>query len=344
MVLAQQAARKHPRPPSPVQQKMVVEEKSDDVDWFFATKVLTAATTTVKCKETLLSKMDESEIQLQLYILLIVDQLNDMLRDKKPSELFSNVSCKAKFAQLSQLQRSQQFCAVGWKVVVYPVHIPMTQSIRIFVSPIFHTRKLQIFQNWSLNDFHCDMNLGSNLQNDIVDQQAQVPLEDILPHEIFADPNWPIENNLEKAPESEIDSVDTERAAKISRALFNDSVGVNSDVSECSLLDFSYIGLKSNGQGQKRSNLSRVDQLKILESDSNVHSTPRRRSYSTGHRPASPLSNGQNKSLSKTMKRCEKQRVTNEGYVSMFLNKWFRNNMTDLTNNLKNEMEKLENQ
>ena len=300
---------------------------------------MTAATTTAKCKEKLLAKMDESEIQLQLYILLIVDQLNNMLSGKKASELFSNVSCKAKFAQLSQLQRSQQFCSIGWKVLSYPVLIPMTQAIRIFVSPIFHTRNLQIFQNWSLNDLHCDMNLSPSVQNDFVDQ-AQISLDEIVPHEIFANPDWPNNDNLERAQESEIESVDSEKAAKISRALFNDSAGLNSDVSESSLVDFSFVGIKPNGQGQKRSNLSRVDQLKILESGSKfTQSTPRRRSYSTGTRPDSPLS--KNKSLAKPMKRCEKQRVTNEGYVSQFLNRWFRNNMADLTNNLKHEMDKM---
>lgn len=344
MILAQQAARKFPSPPSPDQQKPEPEIKTDDDDWIFATKVMTSAMTTDKCKEKLLSKMDECEIQLQLYILLIVDQLNEMLTDKKPSDLFSNFSCKAKFAQLKQLQRSQQFSAVGWKVISYPVLVPMTEAIRIFVSPVFHTRNLQVFQKWSLSENHLDMNLSPNFENNFVDQQARASLEEIVPHEIFANPDWPINNSLEKSPESEVKSIDTEQAAKISRALFNDSIGVNSDVSECSLLDFSFVGLKSNVQNQKRSNLSRVDQLKILESGSKfVQSTPRRRSYSTGNRPASPLSSGPSNSLSKNLKRCEKPRVRNEGYVAQFLNRWFRNNMADLTNDLKSEMEKMEN-
>ena len=303
---------------------------------------MTSAMTTDKCKEKLLSKNDECEIQLQLYILMIVDQLNEMLSDKKPAELFSNISCKAKFAQLSQLQRSQQFAAVGWKVVSYPVLIPMTQNIRIFVSPVFHTRNLQVFQNWSLNDNHCDMNLSPNLQNEIVDHQSNVPLDEIVPHEIFANPDWPINDDLEKAPESDIESVDSTKAVKISRALFNDSAGLNSDVSDNSLVDFSFVGIKPNGQGPKRSNLSRVDQLKILESGQNfVQSTPRRRSFSTGSRPESPLSNNRSRNLSKPMKRVEKPRVTNEGYVAQFLNRWFRNNMSDLTDNLRQEMDKL---
>ena len=348
MILAQQAARKFPSPPSPDQQKPEPDSRIDDDDLIFATKVMTSATTTEKCKEKLLSKMDECEIQLQLYILMIVDQLNEMLIGKKPADLFSNISCKAKYAQLKQLQRSQQFCSVGWKVVSYPVLVPMTEAIRIFVSPVFHTRNLQVFQNWSLNDFHCDMNLSPNLENEFVDQQERVLLDEFVPHEIFVNPDWPKSNDLEKSPESEVKSIDTETAAKISRALFNDSVGINSDVSECSLLDFSYVGLKPKSQGQiqnqKRSNLSRVDQLKILESGSEfVQSTPRRRSYSTGNRPASPLSKGPNRSLSKNLKRCEKPRVTNEGYVAQFLNKWFRNNMSDLTNDLKSEMERMEN-
>ena len=344
MILAQQAARKFPSPPSPVQQKPEPEVKNDDDDWIFAAKVMTSSMTTEKCKEKLLSKMDECKIQLQLYILLIVDQLNEMLTDKKPSDLFSNFSCKAKFAQLKQLQRSQQFGAVGWKVISYPVLIPMTEAIRIFVAPVFHTRNLQVFQKWSLNENHSDMNLSPSLENDFVDQHTRASLEEIVPHEIFANPDWPIEENLEKSPESEIKSIDTEQAAKISRALFNDSIGVNSDVSECSLLDFSYVGIKSNVQNQKRSNLSRVDQLKILESGTNYNqSTPRRRSYSTGNRPVSPLSNGPNKNLSRNLKRCEKPRLTNEGYVAQFLNRWFRNNMSDLTNDLKSEMDKMEN-
>ena len=343
MILAQKAARKHPKPPTPIKDTKNAPEINVEDDWeTFATKIMPSGMTTQKCKEKILSKMDESEIQLQLYILLLVDQLNELLADKKPVDLFSNGPCKVKYTQLMQLQRSQAFSAIGWKVVPFPVLMPMTNTTRIFVAPVFHTRSLQIFQNWSLGNNHCDVNLSPSGHDNFVEQQEGCSLDEIFPHEIFANPNWPIIENLEKSLKSEEPRFENRAEEK---ALFNDSIGVNSDVSENSLLDFSFIGVPKPSNPPKRQNLSRVDQLKILEAGgNNVHSTPRQRSYSVGNVPKSPLSKGPTRNLSQSLKRTEKPKMMNEGYLAQFLKKWFRSNMNDLTVDLQSEMEKLENQ
>ena len=148
--MASRAAKKHASPPVIHEE---TEEDSFDGDnksnyYYFVQKVLPNALPIEDLRRKILEKSSVEENQLQLKILDNVKELNALLINKKPIDLFHNHSCVNLYRQILDLQMSQRFASTGWKVVAYAVLVPMVGSISLFTSGVFHTKKCDLFSNW----------------------------------------------------------------------------------------------------------------------------------------------------------------------------------------------------
>lgn len=339
--LAQNAARKFATPP-----------KVDDVDEtqlyeYFCTKILPNSLPIVELRAKILLKSSESESQLQLKILSSVENLNAILADKKPTDLFNDRACIVLYNNIRELQISQHFAGCGWKVVCFPCLVPMIGKIFVYTAGVFHTRKCPLFLSWSLSQkVHPDENFipSSNLFTDeCVDQQSPLvkkptPLDK-------KDVDWPIENGLENLDQSlgsNSSSVDSGRTLVPSFPMMdakdisniNLEPGENSDETTYdSYLDISFVNPK------RRLNLSRKDKIDILDgpssskySASSPHSTPVR----------SP--NVPKPKFTSTFKKTQKpmKKLNNPGYIQKFLDRWFRSQMANITAELKNEINQMD--
>ena len=344
--MASKAAKKHATPPEIIEES---EEESFDVNnksnyVYFCQKVLPNALPLPDLRRKILEKSTVEESQLQLNILDDIEELNIMLFNKKPIDLFHNQSCVSLYRRIVELQMSQRFAASGWKVVGYAVLVPMLGTISIFASGVFHTKKCELFSSWVQGQkTHLDLNLSPMtdlFRDSSVDQQ--IGLVEKPTQYTKSESDWSITDNLESfnassdtvdSKTSSIDSGKTVAGPSVPMMDAHDisQVGSFDDTTQQdSYLDISFISVK------KRANLSKREKISILEGSpiSSVHSTPVR--------------NGLHPRFSTSLKREFVQtrpntpQVPRPSYITKFLNKWFRSQMANMPEELKAELSKME--
>ena len=344
--MAAKAARKHASPPPVVDED---DDNSKDNVLFFALKVLPSATTPDICARKILEKSSEDECKLQLGIIKKVKCLNKMLKNKRPMDLFRDHSCSVLYQQILDMQIAQHFANRGWKVIAFATLVPMVSQITLYTAPIFHTRQCNLFFSWTLGQkFHCDMQMSpltGVFSDENVDQQ--IGLVEKPTRNMENENDWPINRSLENLNESSssvesksssIDSGKTVVKPVIPVMDSNDVTHLESSFVESSnqdsYLDISFINVK------RRLNLSKKEKIDILENNpSSVHSTPVR-----PVRPNSALRPKLGTSFKKaSMSRLEKNlagqsKSDKPGYITQFLNKWFRTQIDQMSSELELEL------
>ena len=303
---------------------------------YFCQKVLPNCLPIGELRTKILSKQSEAESKLQLKILGEVEKLNVEMSDKKPIDLFHNRACISLYNTILELQVSQHFASSKWKVVTFPILVPMVGKIFFFTAGVFHTRKCELFLSWSLKQkCHPDMNFlpSSNLFSDenVVAQHS--PLVEKPTHKTEFESDWPFENSLEmdrsvnsaESTSSSIDSGKTVVKPSVPVMDANDLSHIDLECDETTMdsyLDISFVTPK------RRLNLSKKDKIDILDGPSSTHSTPVRLT-----RP----------NLSTSFKRTQKPRpkIHNPGYIQKFLDRWFRSQMSNITAEIQNEMDQM---
>ena len=338
--LANKAARKHASPPpvevDPVEKPVDI---NNDTYAYFCLKILPNSMPLDDLTRKILEKSSVEECKLQLDIIADIRKLNTLLFNKKPTELFRDHSCSALYSKILDKQISQGFASIGWKVVAFPILIPMSGFISIFAAPVFHTKKCKLFYAWineqkvhadakltPMTDIFCDENVDQ--QMGLVEKPTQYTKNDV---------DWSIRENLENfdnssdSLESKSSSIDSGKTIQgpIPVINANDISHLNEfDVStnQDSYLDISFVSVK------RRLNLSKQDKMSILEGQmpSSTHSTPIRRN------PLHPR-------LSTSFKKASTSRptVNRPSYVTNFLNRWFRNNVANMSAELQNELNRM---
>lgn len=345
--MASRAAKKHATPP-------VIHEENEEVSFddnnesnyhYFVQKVLPNALPIEDLRRKILEKSTVEENQLQLKILSSVKELNILLISKKPVDLFRNHSCVDLYRQILDLQMSQRFAASGWKVVAYAVLVPMVGNISLFTSGVFHTKKCDLFSNWVQGQkMHADLILSplTDIFRDTSDDQ-QIGLVEKPTQYTKNESDWPISDNLENfdssldSLESKSSSIDSGKTvagptAPIMNAFDISQIGPLDDTTQDSFLDISFLSVK------KRMNLSKREKLDILEggAPSSAHSTPVR-------------SNALHPKFSTSLKRDPipvqkrpNQPQTRPSYITKFLNRWFRSQISNMSEELQVELSKME--
>ena len=341
--LAQSAARKFATPPP-------VDTECDEQQHYkyFCQKILPNSLPTDDLRAKILDKQSESESQLQLKVLETVDILNAELSDKKPADLFHDHSCITLYNTIKELQVAQHFSSSGWKVVGFPVLVPMFGKIFVYTAGVFHTRRCPLFLSWTLRaKVHPDMNLIPNseiLSDPSVDQQS--PLVKKPTHTANSGRDWPIKNDLEVSDQSfgssssdgSVDSGKTIVKPLLPMMDANDLSHINLEQESVettdSYLDISFVNPK------RRLNLSRKDKIDILDGPTVSSYSPPASNHSTPLR--SP--NMARPNFTSNFKRSQKTKtkVSNPGYIQQFIDRWFRNQMVNLTAELKNELDQME--
>lgn len=343
--IAAKAAKKHATPPPIIDDD---DNDHDDLVIFFAKKVLPSALSPDECSRKLLEKYEsEDACQLQINIVQKVKELNNVLINKKPTELFRDHSCSILYHQILDLQIAQSFASNGWKVVAFATLVPMIGRITLYTAPIFHTRKCSLFFSWSLGQkYHSDFQVSpvSNLFNDEnVEQQIGHGLVGKPTRKIENENDWPLEENLENLNESSssvesksssIDSGKTLVSPVIPIMDSSDITNLESFVessNQDSYLDISFINVK------RRLNLSKKEKIDILDGPSSVHSTPVR-----------PKDNTLRPKLGSKMKKTSGSRLEKNlagssnqdqpGYISQFLNRWFKKQIANMTAEIELEL------
>lgn len=354
--MAAKAARKHATPP-PVVDADDDDNNKDNV-LFFALKVLPNATTPDICARKLLEKASESECKLQLGIIKKVNELNLILKDKRPMDLFRDQTCSSLYQQILDMQIAQHFSSTGWKVVCFATLVPMIGQLTLYTAPVFHTRRCNLFFSWTIGQkFHSDVQMSplTDIFNDEnVDQQIRSVGKPTHDREIEND--WPIDPSLENLDQSSssteskgssIDSGKTLVSPQVPIMDANDVSHLESFVestNQDSYLDISFINVK------RRLNLSKQDKIDILEGNpSSVHSTPIRTARPRDN--LRPKLGGSFKKSSMTMleKNLAGQAPKSDkpGYLTRFLNAWFRNQIDQMSSELEfglgNRNENMEN-
>ena len=338
--MAQHAARKFATPP-----------KVDDFDEklhyeYFCQKILPNSLPIDELKAKILLKSSESECQLQLKILSQVENLNALLADKQPADLFNDRTCIVLYNSIKELQISQHFGGNGWKVVCFPTMVPMTGKIFVFTAGVFHTRKCSLFLSWSLKQVHPDTNFipSSNILTDENVAQHSPLVKKPTPKDKL-DVDWPIENdleNLDRSLSSNSSSIDSGKTIlpPIPMMDAKDISNINLERDEdCvdttfqdSYLDISFVNPK------RRLNLSRKEKIDILEGPS------KRDSYASNH--STPLRSPilPKPKLSATFKKTQRpvKKLSNPGYIQKFLDKWFRSQIANITAEIQNEIDQME--
>ena len=311
-------------------------------------KVIPNALSPDDCIRKLLEKYDsEDACKLQINIVRKVKELNIVLNNKKPTDLFRDQSCSVQYQDILDLQIAQSFASNGWKIVAFACLIPMIGRITLYTAPIFHTRKFSKFFSWSLGQkYHPDFQFSpvSNLFTDEnVDQQNGHGLVVKPTRNNENEIDWPLEENLENFDEtsesvqSKSSSVDSGRTIVSPVIPIMDSRDV-SHLESCvestiqdSYLDISFIDVK------RRLNLSKKEKIDILEGPSSVHSTPVR-----------PKDNALRPKLGSRMKKTTGSRLEKNlsdgsksdqpGYISQFLSRWFKNQIANMTAEMELEI------
>ena len=340
--LAQQAARKFATPPP-------VDTECDEQQHYkyFCQKILPNSLPSDDLRVKILDKQSESESQLQLKIIETVESLNAELSDKKPADLFHDQTCISLYNTIKELQVAQHFSSSGWKVVGFPVLVPMFGKIFVYTAGVYHTRRCPLFLSWTLRvKCHPDMNLIPNseiLSDPSVEQQSL--LAEKPTHTANSKRDWPIKCDLEVSDQS-IESSSSDESVDSGKTIVKPMLPMMDayDLSHINLehdsvettdsyLDISFVNPK------RRLNLSRKDKISILDgptissySPSSNHSTPLRSPNLTRPKFTSNFKKSQK----------PKSKVSNPGYIQQFLDRWFRNQMANLTDELRNEIDQME--
>ena len=302
--------------------------------------------TVAEAREKILEKNTPDEMKIQLSILEKVSELNAILVSKKPTELFRDHTCSMLYNKILELQASQHFASTTWKIIAYATVVPMVNTVYVFTAPVFHTRKIPLFFSWPLSTKyqHPDSNLVPNVvsKND-VEQQIDISLvEQPTPiTEKFCD--WLNKSSLENLDESNSSSVDSGHTV-LSNGSSVDSgrtiigpvmdahdistVTVNNETTPDSYLDISFMSYK-------RPNLSKQQKINILEGPSSNHSTPIR--IKPELRPK--LSSTFKKSVPQ---KSQKTSISKNNYITEFLNKWFKAQIANISQELQHEIEKMD--
>lgn len=344
--LAAKACKKHASPP-PVHDDDV-DDNHVDLVLFFAQKVLPSALTPDDCSQKLLEKYNsDDECKIQLSICRKAKELNFMLINKKPTDLFRDRSCSVMYNQILDLQIAQHFASNGWKIIAFATLVPMIGQISMYTAPVFHTRKCPLFFSWSLGQkYHSDFQIipTPNICNDEnVEQQNEIGLVEKPTQKIENEFDWPIEASLENLNESSesvtsksssIDSGKTVASAKVPVMDSKDVTHLESFVestSQDSYLDISFVNVK------RRLNLSKKEKIDILDGPSSVHSTPvRPRNQGLHPRLGSRLKRTSTSRLEKNLS--GKSDNEQPGYITQFLNRWFRKQIANMTTELELEL------
>ena len=325
-----------------------MEEFDEKIHYeYFCQKILPNSLPIDELRAKILLKSSESESQLQLKILRKVEELNDILVEKKPADLFNDRPCILLYDTIKELQISQHFAGNGWKVVCFPTMVPMMGKIFIFTAGVFHTRKCSLFLSWSLKQkVHPDTNFIPSpniLTDENVDQHPSL-VEKPTPLGKLAD-DWPIEKSLENLDQSlgsNSSSVDSGRTLVPSFPMMDakdlsninlEPEHVSDETSYDSYLDISFVNPK------RRLNLSRKDKIDILDGPSS-----KRSSASSPHSTPLRSPNIPKPKFSSTFKKTQKptQKLSNPGYIQAFLDRWFKAQISNITAELKNEMDQME--
>lgn len=316
---------------------------------YFCQKILPNSLPIDDLRAKILEKSSESECQLQLKILSEVENLNAILIDKKPADLFHDRACILLYNNIKELQISQHFAGVGWKCICFPSMVPMIGKIFIFTAGVFHTRRCPIFLSWSLSQkdiVHPDMNFIPSteiLSDASVEQQS--PLAKKPTRLTKSEADWPLESSLENLNQSSSSDRSSDGSIDSGKTIVKPNIPVMdaNDLShidlECddvestvdSYLDISFVNPK------RRLNLSRKDKIDILDGPSTKRS-PRSSPHST------PLRYVPKPNLTSQFKKTHKakMKMNNPGYIQQFLDRWFRSQMSNITAELQNEMEQME--
>ena len=349
-LLAGKAAKKHASPPEIDDKVDYIEEVDDTVDTYgqFLTKVLSNIMSPENLRVKILEKSTENECRIQLKILDLVENLNTYLMDKKPVVLFQDQTCLLLYNEILDIQASQHFTASGWKCVAFAVLVPMINRIHIFVAGVFHTRKVPLFFSWKRNSksVHPDMNLASNVMSDIVEQHIESPLvEKPTPTaEKFID--WFNQSSLESFDRSdredrnEPEKVEPGNNGKVQKeeipVMKAQDISLFSRIDDVtttdSYLDISFVNPK------RRLNLTKQDKIDILNAPGPSSEGPSS-SHSTPIRPINPLRPKLGSMMKKT-NFMSRTGTSANNYITRFLNKWFSAQITDISAQLKQELEK----
>ena len=300
----------------------------------------------VEIREKILSKQTVEESQLQLNILDKVSELNEILITKKPKQLFDDDSCRVLYNKLIELQTAQNFAGLGWKVVCYATLIPMTNQIFIFTSCVFHTRKVPIYFSWSKSDakMHSDLKLTSDVMSNVVEQQKQSPLVQKPTPNFNVTNDWPIDNNLERLDQSGSSSIDSGRTLvepfPVMNAIADISRNDFDETTNDSYLDISFL------TPRRKLNLSKKQKIDILEAPNNStspssnHSTPMK-APRVG-RLSMNMKRGQQNIVSRTAsKPNQPNKESNRNFMAKFLNRWFRSQIANITDELQEELNRM---
>ena len=307
---------------------------------YFCQKVLPGSMSVPNLREKILEKQSEEESTLQLTILRKVSELNVILGDKRPSDLFKDQTCKSLYNTILNLQISQHFASAGWKVIAFPSLIPMADRILIFTAGIFHTKNSPLFNEWSLNQkCHADTNLSPNFVN-VEQQTPRKPrgLGQYPTHRFDLSDDWSNPESLEDQVHNEIvepvpkpnqPQMPIQDARDVTNTLEKDRTLESFQES----IDMSFITLKP------KLNLSKKDKIDILNGTSSKHSTPIRKSPSQfrpklGSTLKKQTQNTINKSQNRTINR-PKTRQNN--FLAKIMSKWLQNQIVSLANDLQSD-------
>ena len=342
--MAAKAARKHATPPPVIDDE--VDDNNKDNVLFFALKVLPSATSPDICARKILEKSSEDECKLQLGIIKKVKELNLILKEKKPMDLFRDQTCSLLYQQILDMQIAQHFANTGWKVIAFALLIPMTGQISLYMSPVFHTRRCNLFFSWTIGQkYHSDIQMSplTDLFNDEnVEQQIRLGEKPTRNNENEND--WPFESSLENlnqsssSTESKTSSVDSGKTVcgpKVPIMDSNDISHIESFVESTeqdSYLDISFINVK------KRMNLSKKEKIDILENNpSSVHSTPVRPRNALRPKLGTSFKKSTKTQLEKNLS--DKSKADKPGYITQFLNKWFKSQIAHMSNELELQLQ-----
>ena len=315
------------------------DEINEDNVLIFAQKVLLNALSPDECAQKVLEKNSEGESKIQIEIIEKVKKLNLLLSNKKPTELFHDRACSSLHREILDLQVSQNYSACGWKVIAFPVQIPMTGQIILYTSAVFHTRKCNLFFSWTLSQkSHLDHKMAP-MTNFNVEQQNEFGLGGKPTSKIENENDWSIRQSLENLNESSSSGSSSIDSGKTIVPVMN--ANDISNIGDCvettsqdSYLDISFI------QCKRRLNLTKQEKVDILEG---CTGSPQ----STPVRPRDGLHPRLGTSFKKSsMTRFEKNLASSDGeqpgYIQAFLNRWFKNQIANMTNELQREINKME--
>ena len=180
--------------------------------------------------------------------------------------------------------------------------------------------------------------------SNIVEQQNRSPLAKKPTPNFDVTNDWPIDNNLEKLDQSGSSSVDSGHTVlepfPVMSAISDVSRNDFDETTADSYLDISFM------TPRRKMNLSKKQKIDILEAPQNSASPES--NHSTPVRPprigrlGTNLKRGQQNIVSRTAnKPNQPNKESNRNFMAKFLNRWFRSQIANITNELQEELERM---